>query len=46
MRATPVYLDDQVRAALAKIAQAKGIELDALVNELLRFNIALIELAR
>jgi len=42
----PVYLDDQVQEALAKLAQAKGVELSALVNDLLRKDIELIELGR
>jgi hypothetical protein len=32
----PVYLDDHVQDALSKLAQAKGIELSTLVNQLLR----------
>jgi hypothetical protein len=42
----PVYLDDQVQATLAKLAQAKGVELSALVNDLLRKDIELIEIGR
>jgi hypothetical protein len=42
----PVYLDDQVQVTLAKLAQAKGVELSALVNDLLRKDIELIELGR
>ena len=42
----PVYLDDQVQATLAALAQAKGVELSALVNDLLRKDIELIELGR
>lgn len=42
----PVYLDDQVQATLAKLAQAKGVELSTLVNELLRKDIELIEIGR
>lgn len=42
----PVYLDDQVQATLAKLAQAKGIALSTLVNDLLRKDIELIEIGR
>ncbi len=42
----PVYLDDQVQATLAALAQAKGVELNALVNDLLRKDIELIALGR
>lgn len=42
----PVYLDDQVQDTLAKLAQAKGVELSALVNDLLRKDIELIEIGR
>lgn len=42
----PVYLDDQVQARLSALASAKGIELSALVNALLRKDIELIELGR
>lgn len=39
----PVYLDAEVEGYLAKRAQAKGVELDELVNELLRREIESIE---
>lgn len=42
----PVYLDDQVQDTLAALAQAKGVELSALVNDLLKKDIELIELGR
>lgn len=42
----PVYLDDQVQATLSALASAKGVELSALVNELLRKDIELIEIGR
>ena len=42
----PVYLDDQVQATLSALAQAKGVELSALVNDLLKKDIELIELGR
>lgn len=42
----PVYLENQVQARLTKLASSKGIELSVLVNELLRKDIELIEIAR
>jgi hypothetical protein len=42
----PVYLDEQVRAQLAALAEAKGVDLSALVNDLLRKDIELIEMTR
>jgi len=42
----PVYLDDPVQAQLAALAEAKGVELSALVNDLLRKDIELVEVAR
>ena len=42
----PVYLDGQVQDTLAKLALAKGVELSAFVNELLKKDIELIELGR
>jgi len=42
----PVYLDDEVQAALSALASAKGVELSALVNDLLRKDIELIEIGR
>jgi hypothetical protein len=44
--ALPVYLDDQVQAALTALASAKGMELSNLVNDLLRKDIELIALGR
>ena len=41
----PVYLDPEVRGYLAERAKAKGIEINQLVNELLKRDIALIEAA-
>ena len=43
--APPVHLDAEVLAFLAARAQARGIPLDELVNELLKKDIALIEAA-
>lgn len=42
----PVYLDDQVQTRLAALAKAKGVDLSALVNDLLRKDIELIEIGR
>ena len=42
----PVYLDDQIQTRLAALASAKGVDLSALVNDLLRKDIELIEMAR
>jgi hypothetical protein len=42
----PVYLDDQVQTRLAALADAKGVDFSVLVNDLLRKDIELIEMAR
>lgn len=42
----PLYLDPEVRAHLTARAKAKGIEVNDLVNELLKRDIASIESAR
>ncbi len=42
----PVYLDADVREYLTARAKAKGIEVNDLVNELLKRDIAIIETAR
>lgn len=39
----PVYLDDEVQSFLAERARAKGVEVAALVNSLLRKDIELIQ---
>jgi hypothetical protein len=39
----PVYLDAEMEGYLAKRAQAKGVELDELVNQLLKREIESIE---
>ena len=39
----PVYLEDEVQAYLAAKANAKGVELADLVNDLLKKEIAIIE---
>jgi hypothetical protein len=42
----PVYLDESVQSYLATKANAKGIELSDLVNDLLRREIEIIETVR
>ena len=42
----PVYLDEDVEEYLAKKAEAKGVELSELVNDLLKKDIELIEAGR
>ena len=42
----PIYLDPDVRDYLAARAKAKGIEVNQLVNELLKRDIELIETAK
>lgn len=39
----PVYLDDDVRDYLADRAKSKGVDVNEMVNDLLRKDIALIE---
>ena len=39
----PVYLDEEVREYLVKQAQSKGVELNQMVNDLLRKDISLVE---
>ena len=39
----PVYLDEQIQRYLAAKAEAKGVELSQLVNDMLRREIELIE---
>lgn len=39
----PVYLDNEVREYFKKKAQSKGVELNQLVNDLLRKDIDMIE---
>lgn len=39
----PVYLDEQVQGYLSAKAQAKGVDLSALVNDLLKREIDLVE---
>ena len=42
----PVYLDQKVQATLAALASPKGVDFSALVNDLLKKDIELIEMAR
>ncbi len=42
----PVYLDEKVQDYLAAKADAKGVDLADLVNDMLRKDIELIEMAR
>ena len=42
----PIYLDQQVQTRLAAIASAKGLDFSALVNDLLKKDLELIEMAR
>lgn len=41
----PVYLDAQVQAALAALANAKDVDISVLANDLLKKDIELIQLA-
>ena len=40
----PVYLDEKVQTRLTALANAKGVDFSALVNDLLRINIEIIEM--
>lgn len=42
----PVYLDDDVQATLVSLAAAKGKDYSVLINELLKKDIELIQLAQ
>jgi hypothetical protein len=42
----PIYLDEEVMRYLRALAQAKGVELSQLVNDLLRRDIELAEAMR
>jgi hypothetical protein len=42
----PVYLGSEVRERLSTLASAKGVDLTALINDLLRKDIELIEMAK
>lgn len=42
----PVYLDERVQSYLTAKADAKGVDLSELVNDMLKKDIELIEMAR
>ena len=42
----PVYLDNEIYQYFSNLANAQGIELDSLLNDLLKKDIALIESAK
>ena len=42
----PVYLDESVLGALTVIAQRKGVEVDALINDVLKRELAIAEVLR
>lgn len=42
----PIHLDAQVQNTLASLASAKGVDLSVFVNDLLRKDIELIQMAR
>jgi hypothetical protein len=42
----PVYLEQQVQSTLAALANAKGVDFSALVKDMLKKNIELIEMAK
>jgi len=42
----PVYLDQKVQATLAALASAKGVELSALINDMLKKDIELMQIVR
>ena len=44
--ALPVYLETEVQARLAVLANAKGVDFSTLVNNMLRKDIELIEIAK
>jgi hypothetical protein len=46
MVSLPLYLDNQVQVRLAALANAKGKDFSVFVNELLRKDIELIEIAQ
>jgi hypothetical protein len=41
-----VYLDQKVQTTLAALANAKGVDYNVLINDLLKKDIELIEMAR
>lgn len=42
----PVYLDADVQTALSALANAKGVDISVLANDLLKKDIELIQIAR
>lgn len=42
----PVYLDAEIESYLARSAQARGVELDEIVNQFLKRDIEIIEAAK
>jgi hypothetical protein len=42
----PVYLDQKVQSSLAALANAKGVDLSALINDLLKKDIERMEMTR
>jgi len=42
----PVYLEQQVQSTLAALANAKGVDFSALVNDMLKTDSELIEMTR
>ena len=42
----PVYLDAEVQSRLSRLANAKGVDFSTLVNNMLRKDIELIEMAK
>jgi hypothetical protein len=42
----PFYLEQQVQSSLAALANAKGVDFSVLINELLKKDLELIEMAR
>jgi len=42
----PVYLDSEIQAALTVLANAKGVDVSSLANDLLKKDLELIQLTR
>ncbi|MGB5595191.1 MAG: hypothetical protein WBM32_02390 [Crocosphaera sp.] len=42
----PIYLEPDIEAFITELAQEKGVDVNVLVNELLRSNIKVIEMLR
>lgn len=43
---TPVYLDKKVHSYLSEKAKSKGVEISELVNQMLKYDIELVESVR